>query len=92
MTGTIKTIEENKIIVIVRGVEREKLIPLAQAMYDGGIRLVEFTYDASGKISDEEIAENIRMVAEQFASKMVIGAGTVLTEKQVELTQKAGGK
>ena len=92
MTGTIKTIEENKIIVIVRGVDREKLIPLAQAMYDGGIRLVEFTYDASGKISDEEIAENIRMVAEQFASKMVIGAGTVLTEKQVELTQKAGGK
>ena len=92
MTGTIKAIEESKIIVIVRGVEREKLIPLAQAMYDGGIRLVEFTYDASGKISDEEIAENIQMVSEHFAGKMVIGAGTVLTEKQVELTQKAGGK
>ena len=92
MTETIRKIEENKIVVIVRGVEREKLIPLTQAMYDGGIRLVEFTYDASGKISDEEIAENIRMVAEYFAGKVCVGAGTVLTEKQVELTQKAGGK
>ena len=92
MTETIKRIEENKIIVIVRGVEKEKLIPLAQAMYDGGIRLVEFTYDTSGKISDEEIAENIRMVAEYFNGKMIVGAGTVLSEKQVELTKNAGGK
>lgn len=92
MKETIKKIEENKIIVIVRGVEREKLIPLTQAMYDGGIRLIEFTYDASGKTSDEDTAENIRMVAEHFAGKVCVGAGTVLTEKQVELTKKAGGK
>lgn len=92
MENIIKQIEENKIIVIVRGVEREYLISLVQAMYDGGIRLVECTYDASGKTSDEEIAENIRLLAEHFAGKMLVGAGTVLTEKQVELTASAGGK
>ncbi len=92
MEKTIKAVEQNKIIVIVRGVEREKLIPLVQAMYDGGIRLVECTYDAAGKTSDEDIAENIRMLSEHFDGKMFVGAGTVLTKKQVELTQKAGGK
>ncbi len=92
MQTTIQQIEKNKIIVIVRGVAKEKLIPLAEAMYQGGIRLVECTYDASGKIPDEEIAENIRMLAAHFEGKMAVGAGTVLTEKQVELTQKAGGK
>lgn len=92
MKETIRKIEENKIIVIVRGVEKEKLISLAQAMYDGGIRLVEFTYDTSGKICDEEIAENIKMVSEHFDGKMIVGAGTVLTEKQVEFTKNAGGK
>ena len=56
----IKAIENEKIIVIVRGVESEKLIPLAEAMYEGGIRLLEITYSANGKISDEETAENIR--------------------------------
>ncbi len=88
----IKRIEEEKIIVIVRGVKREKLIPLAEAMYDGGIRLLEVTYSANGKIKDNETAKNIEMLAEHFDGKMYIGAGTVLNEKQVELTKKAGGK
>lgn len=88
----LQTILENKIIVIVRGVAREDLVPLVQAMYDGGIRLVECTYDASGKISDEEIASNIELLAKHFEGKMQVGAGTVLTKKQVELTKKAGGK
>lgn len=92
MIDTIKTIEKEKIIVIVRGVAREKLIPLAEAMYRGGIRLIECTYDASGKISDEEIASDIEMLAGEFDGKMTVGAGTVLTRKQVELTKKAGGK
>lgn len=92
MKNTIEQIEKNKVIVIVRGVEKEKLIPMCQAIYDGGLRLIECTYDASGKISDEEIAGNIKMLAEYFEGKMLVGAGTVLTEKQVELTKKAGGK
>ena len=88
----IQTVEQEKIIVIVRGVEREKLIPLAEAMYAGGIRLLEVTYSANGKVSDEDTAENIRILAEHFSGRMYIGAGTVLTEKQVELTAQAGGK
>lgn len=92
MQTTIQMIQDHKIIVIVRGVAKEKLLPLAEAMYQGGIRLIECTYDASGKISDEEIAANIQMLAEHFEGKMAVGAGTVLTEKQVELTKKAGGK
>lgn len=88
----IKAIEENKIIVIVRGVEGEKLIPLAEAMYDGGIRLLEITYSANGAVSDEETAENIKKLSEHFDGRMYIGAGTVLTESQVELTKAAGGR
>lgn len=91
MNTIIDTIETNKIIVIVRGVARENLIPLAQAMYKGGIRLLECTYDAAGKIPDAEISANIRRLSEHFAGKMTIGAGTVLTERQVELTHNAGG-
>ena len=39
----IQSIEDNKLIAIVRGVSREKLIPLAEALYEGGIRLLEVT-------------------------------------------------
>lgn len=92
METVINTILKEKIITIVRGVPREKLIPLAEAMYNGGIRLIECTYDASGKISDEETASGIQSLVEHFKDKMTVGAGTVLTEAQVELTERAGGR
>ena len=88
----IQKIEKEKIIAIVRGVESEKLIPFAEAVYAGGIRLLEITYSADGSVSDEETAKNIQKLSEQFDGRMYIGAGTVLTEKQVELTYEAGGK
>ena len=88
----IKLIDSEKIIVIVRGVDKKDLIPLAKSMYDGGIRLLEVTYSANGSVTDEETADSIKLLADYFGDKMVIGAGTVLTEKQVELTYNAGGK
>ena len=88
----INWVEKEKIVVIVRGVEKEKLIPLAEAMYEGGIRLLEITYGATGKTPDEETAANIEMLAKHFEGRMYIGAGTVIRPNQVELTAKAGGK
>ncbi len=87
----VASIEAEKIIVIVRGAEKEKLIPLAQAMYDGGIRLLEVTFDAKGVVTDEQTAENIASLVKYFDGKMLIGAGTVLKTSQVELVAKAGG-
>lgn len=88
----INAVCDEKLIVIVRGVERELLIPLAEAMYKGGVRLLELTFSADGKISDEETADRIKMLSEHFEGRMFIGAGTVLNENQVELCAKAGGK
>ena len=87
----IESIETEKLIVIVRGVEREKLIPLAEAMYAGGVRLLEITYNANKKVSDEETASRIELLTSHFGDRMQIGAGTVLTEEQVILTHRAGG-
>ena len=87
----IKAVNEEKLVVIVRGVARERLIPLAEAMHAGGVRILEITYSANESVSDEETAERIKMLVDHFKGRMFIGAGTVLTEKQVELTAKAGG-
>lgn len=87
----INAVNTEKLVVIVRGVERDRLIPLAEAMYRGGVRLLEITYSADGRVSDEETADRIRMLSKHFEGRMFIGAGTVLSEKQVELTAWAGG-
>ena len=84
----IQEIEKNKIIAILRGIKKEKLIPLCEALYKGGIRLLELTYSNT---SDTETAQSIKMLSEHFKGKLYIGAGTVTTSKQVALTKKAGG-
>ena len=62
-------IEKEKLIVIVRGVGKDKILKLAEAMYEGGIRLLELTYSQSGEISDEEVASSIKLLAEHFGDE-----------------------
>lgn len=88
----IKDIEKNKIVVIMRGFSTEQLICAVEAMEKGGIRLVEVTFDQTGTVSDESTAENIRALKERFEGRVRIGAGTVMTEKQVELAFNAGAE
>ena len=87
----IDTVKDRKIIAIVRGVASKNLIPLAGALYDGGIRLMEITYNASDSTSDDETAAGIAALAHNFSDKMYVGAGTVLTAEQVKKTYDAGG-
>lgn len=88
----IETVEKYKIIVILRGLNTQQLLKTVEAMEKGGIRLVEVTFDQSGKISDEETAANIRALTDVFEGRVLVGAGTVMTVEQVELAHKAGAK
>ena len=87
----IRQIEEEKLIVIVRGVPTAAISDTMEALYAGGVRLAEITFDASGIITDAETEESIRIAAETMRGRMVIGAGTVLSPAQVERTKRAGG-
>lgn len=89
---TLNLIESTGLIVIVRGAEADTLIPLAESLSEGGIRLMEITYDMSGKTDDSAIAAGIETLSKRFGDRMLIGAGTVMNERQVELTEAAGGR
>lgn len=86
--SVIHTIETEKLIAIIRKPDEESLIPAVKALYDGGIRLMEVTFDRSGQIPKERTAEQIRQIRE--AVPILVGAGTVTTEEEVELAYKAG--
>lgn len=88
----IQAVKEHKLIAIVRGVESEKCLKVAQALYDGGIRMMEVTYDQKNPGVWEQTAQAIGAVAEAFADRMYVGAGTVTCTELVELTAKYGGQ
>ena len=87
-----QAVREHKLIAIVRGVDPELCVKVAQALCDGGIRLMEITYDQRRPDSWPETARAIGTLAERFAGRMYIGAGTVTCAELVELTHKAGGQ
>lgn len=87
----IETALREKVIAIVRGVESEKCLKVAQALYDGGIRMMEVTYDQKNPDSWRSTAKAIGDIAKQFEGRLLVGAGTVTSTALVEMTHEAGG-
>lgn len=87
----IELIEKEKIIAIVRGAEPEQCKAVAQALYAGGIRLMEITYDQKRPESWQATANAIGALAREYEGRMFVGAGTVTCTQLVELTARAGG-
>ena len=88
----IQEILDKKIIAIVRGVGPEQCMKVADALYAGGIRLMEVTYDQKNPNSFQATADAIAAIAKAYEGRMEVGAGTVTTPELVEMTAKAGGK
>ena len=89
--ATVQWIEKEKIVAIVRGAEPEQCKAVAQALYAGGIRLMEITYDQRKPESWQATANAIGALAREYEGRMFVGAGTVTSPELVELTAKAGG-
>lgn len=90
--NTVRAIEEGRIVTILRGLTEEQLVLTCDAMARGGIRLAEVTFDACGDPTDETVAGYIRTLVTHFRGRMRIGAGTVLTERQVALAAEVGAE
>ncbi|MCG8484694.1 MAG: bifunctional 4-hydroxy-2-oxoglutarate aldolase/2-dehydro-3-deoxy-phosphogluconate aldolase [Clostridia bacterium] len=90
MNRTIETIRENKIIAIIRGVSSDKIIPSCKALYAGGVKCIEITFNQSSQRGNEETYNAIKSIKETMADEICLGAGTVMTIEQVELAYKAG--
>lgn len=88
----IQSVYEGKVVAILRGVREDKLIPIAEALYEGGIRMIECTFDHSREDCIEANCRMISMLAEHFAGRVHVGAGTVLTIEEVDATAAAGGE
>lgn len=88
----IEQIKREKLIAIVRGIKPELCLRVAQALYDGGVRLMEITYNQKDPGSWIQTAEAIQAVAETFEGRMLVGAGTVTSVELVELTYAHKGQ
>lgn len=84
MTINDKFYEVGVVPVVVLDDSKDAL-PLAKALVEGGLPCAEVTFRTAAA------AESIRLMSENYPD-MLVGAGTVLSTKQVETAVKAGAK
>ncbi len=88
----IKEILEKKIIAIVRGVDEQQALAIAKALYEGGITMVEVTFNQKNPDQFINTANAIRSINAELGDKMLVGAGTVTSVELVEMAAEAGAK
>ena len=81
---TVEQLEQAKVIAILRGIDPGDLLPAVEALYCGGIRAVEITFNTPGA------PEMIRKLSERFGSRLFVGAGTILDAEQARIAVSAG--
>ena len=74
------------IIAILRGVTPPEVHAIGQTLIDAGIDQIEVPLNSPDPL------ESIRILADAFGDVALIGAGTVLTTKDVEDVASVGGK
>ncbi len=82
----IEAVKEYKLISIVRGVEKNKALEIADALYQGGVKLIEVTFNTEGAV------EMIEAINKEFGDKMYVGAGTVLDSETAKQAINAGAE
>ena len=78
-------LDECPLIAIIRGVTPDDAEATADAIFEGGIRIIEVPLNSPDPL------RSIERIATRFADRALVGAGTVLRVEQVEQVRNAGG-
>src|SRR5262245_2973342 len=82
--SALSQILEHKIVVILRGMPPKDTLSIANALYNGGLRVLEIT------LNSKDALPVIEQLSHEFRNKMLIGAGTVLDTKDATNAIDAG--
>lgn len=74
------------IIAILRGIEPSEVEVAGQGLIEAGITMIEVPLNSPDALT------SVRLLAEAYADRALIGAGTVLSVEDVAAVAKAGGK
>ena len=88
----IQTVLKEKVIAIARGIDVEACVKAADALYAGGIRLMEVTFNLKDPSSYQNTADAIAAIRAKYEGRMLVGAGTVTTPELVEIAAAGGAQ
>lgn len=81
---------DKKLVVILRGLAPEQIEPTVAALYEGGVRLLEITFDPKSPDCIEQTGAAIKAALAMQLEDFYVGAGTVMTVEQAQAAYDAG--
>ncbi|HEY4323541.1 MAG TPA: bifunctional 4-hydroxy-2-oxoglutarate aldolase/2-dehydro-3-deoxy-phosphogluconate aldolase [Mucilaginibacter sp.] len=84
--SVLNEILKHKIVAIIRGANPADVLKISQALYDGGVRILEITMNSVQPL------DVIEQLTDKLGDKMVIGAGTVIDVAMAKDAISAGAK
>ncbi len=87
----IDLVLKEKVIAIARGIEPKDAIATAEALYAGGIRIMEFPFNMKDP-ENTNADQCMKLVAEAMTGKMEVGCGTASYPYLVDRAKNAGAK
>ena len=79
-------LDQCPLVAIIRGVRANEVEAIGDALYEGGIRIIEVP------LNSPEPLKSIELLARRFGDRVLAGAGTVLTSEDVRKVSDAGGR
>jgi len=79
-------LDECPLIGIIRGVTPADAEAIGDAIYEGGIRIIEVPLNSPDPL------RSIELLASKFGDRVLVGAGTVLHSDQVQQVKDVGGR
>jgi 2-dehydro-3-deoxyphosphogluconate aldolase/(4S)-4-hydroxy-2-oxoglutarate aldolase len=82
----LQQIQTHRVVAILRGCDPAHILPIAEALYAGGIRLLEIT------LNSRDALAVIRTTSTRLGDQLLIGAGTVLSPDEAASAIDAGAR
>jgi 2-dehydro-3-deoxyphosphogalactonate aldolase len=79
-------LDECPLVAIIRGVTPAEVEAIGDAIYEGGIRIIEVPLNSPDPL------ESIERLASRFGERVLVGAGTVLRPGEVGEVKRVGGR
>jgi len=90
--SVIQKILDEKVIAIVRGHYDEECLNLAKALHEGGVNLLEVTFDQKSQDARLRTVSTLKLLKRELGAKMSFGAGTVTTVEMVQMAKEGGAQ
>lgn len=85
-------IAQTRIIGILRGVSSSNVTDCAKAAVAGGVRVIECTFEQDRPDCEKSLTEKLNRLHLDLGTEILLGAGTVLTIRQVKVAFDAGAR